>query len=123
MIRISKSSDIPPSLSKNNCSNYDGQDVQKALVADQHQKCYICEQKINKSFQIEHHKAKATGYYPELKFNWSNLFLACSYRNGRKPNDFDILNPVNHNIEEIISHHLDLSAKLTTFSTITAGVQ
>src|ERR1700722_16017775 len=98
MIRVRKSAEIPASLLVANCNSYDGQDVQEALVTDQHEKCYLCEQKTTKSFQIEHHKAKAAGYHPELKYTWSNLFLTCGYCNGRKPNDFDLLDPVHHNI-------------------------
>ncbi|MCO5948650.1 HNH endonuclease [Mucilaginibacter flavidus] len=118
MIRVVKSADIPPSLLVDICNSYDGQDVQKALVDDQHQKCYLCEQKTTKSFQIEHLKAKATGYFPGLKYTWSNLFLSCPYCNGRKPNDFTILDPTSNNIEDIISHRLNLTSKSATFESI-----
>ena len=123
MIRISKSKDIPVSLLVENCNNYDGQDVQEALVIDQHEKCYLCEQKTTKSFQIEHLKAKAAGYFPQLKYTWSNLFLSCPYCNGRKPNDFDLLDPVSNNIEDIISHRLDLATKLITLESLRVGGQ
>jgi len=123
MIRVSKSANIPASLLVNNCTRYNGRDVQETLVKDQHEKCYLCEQKTTKSFQIEHHKAKATGYYPELKYTWSNLFLACPYCNGRKPNGFDLLDPVLNNIEDIVSHHLDLSTKLVVIKSLRAGAQ
>jgi hypothetical protein len=123
MIRVNKSSDIPASLLVENCADYNGQDVQEALVADQHQKCYLCEQKTTKSFQVEHLKAKADGFYPELKYTWSNLFLSCPYCNGRKPNDFDLLNPISDNIEEIICHRLDLSAKSAAITSFRVGLK
>ena len=123
MIRVSKAADVPASLLAENCSNYNGQDVQEALVADQHEKCYLCEQKTTKSFQIEHHKAKAAGYFPHLEFAWSNLFLACGYCNGRKPNDYDILDPVANDIENIISHRLDLGQKSVILSNLRTGTQ
>jgi hypothetical protein len=97
--------------------------VQEALVSDQHEKCYLCEQKTTKSFQIEHHKAKAVGYHPELKYTWSNLFLTCGYCNGRKPNEFDLLDPAHNNIEDIIAHRLNLSAKSAIITSIRQGIQ
>lgn len=121
MIRIVKSSLIPPSLLVDNCNHYDGQDVQEALVNDQHQKCYLCEQKTTKSFQIEHHKAKAI--YPQLKYIWTNLFLSCPYCNGRKPNDFDLIDPVHTNIEDIIAHRIDLLTRTAEIVGLRAGVQ
>jgi uncharacterized protein (TIGR02646 family) len=123
MIRVSKSTNIPASLLVKNCSHYDGQDVQDTLVIDQHEKCYLCEQKTSKSFQIEHHKAKAIGYYPHLKYTWTNLFLSCPYCNGRKPNPYDLLDPISNNIEDIITHHLDLANKLANFTTLKTGIQ
>lgn len=77
MIRIRKSAEIPLSLQTLNCSEYDGEDVREILYNDHDGKCYLCEQKIGKSFQIEHLKAKAVGFHPELKFTWANLLLAC----------------------------------------------
>ncbi len=44
MIRVNKSTEIPPSLQVENCTHYDGQDVQEELVIDQFGKCYLCEQ-------------------------------------------------------------------------------
>lgn len=115
MIRVRKSTDTPPSLQVENCHHYDGQDVQDLLYSDQHGKCYLCEQETHKSFQIEHFKPKETGYFPELKYDWTNLFLACGYCNGRKSNSYEILNPLNHNIEEIIAHRIDIYSKKVEF--------
>jgi uncharacterized protein (TIGR02646 family) len=107
MIRVFKTEEIPASLQEPNCNRYDGQDVQDTLVANQHRKCYLCEQDAGKDFQIEHLKPKAKGYYPELEFKWENLFLACPYCNGRKPNSALILDPSQNNMEEIIAQRLD----------------
>jgi len=113
MIRVRKSTEIPLSLQSPNCSRYDGEDVREVLFNDHDGKCYLCEQKIRKSFQIEHLKAKADGYYPELRYSWSNLFLACPYCNGRKPNDFDqILVPTSVNIEDIIEQRINFGDSL-----------
>jgi uncharacterized protein (TIGR02646 family) len=33
---------------------------------------------------IDHHRPKATGLFPHLAFEWSNLFYCCSFCNGTK---------------------------------------
>lgn len=115
MIRVHKTAETPPSLQVANCIHYDGQDIQEALFNDHHGKCYLCEQQTGKNFEIEHLKPKAPGYSPLLEFSWTNLFLSCKYWNGRKPNSFDILNPTTINIEDIISHRIDLYSKKVEF--------
>lgn len=115
MIRVNKTVEIPPSLQVENCTHYDGQDVQKTLVNDQFGKCYLCEQNPGKDFEIEHLKPKSEGYSPELKYEWTNLFLACKYCNGRKPNNLEILNPLIHNIEDCISQRIDYYSKKVEF--------
>mgnify|MGYP000960445626 CR=1 FL=1 len=115
MIRVRKSTDTPPSLQVENCHHYDGLDVQDLLYSDQYGKCYLCEQETHKAFQIEHFKPKEVGYFPELKYDWTNLFLSCGFCNGRKPNTSEILNPSNHNIEEIIAHRIDIYSKKAEF--------
>jgi hypothetical protein len=108
MIRINKTAEIPFSLQIENCTRYDGQDVQDTLYSDHYGKCYLCEQETHKNFEIEHLKPKAGGFSPELEFDWTNLFLSCKYCNGRKPNNLEILNPLNFNIEDVIAHKIDL---------------
>lgn len=115
MIRINKTAETPPSLSMVNCNHYNGQDVQNTLYADQHGKCYLCEQETHKNFEIEHLKPKTDGYYPDLKFSWTNLFLVCGYCNGRKPNCSEIIDPSVNNIEDLITHRIDLYSKKVEF--------
>jgi len=109
MIRVNKAAEIPASLLVENCNHYDGQDVQETLYSDQYGKCYLCEQETHKTFQIEHLKPKDEGYFPELKYEWTNLFLSCGYCNGRKPNNLEILNPLKVNIEDVITHKFDIN--------------
>lgn len=117
MIRISKTTDIPRSLQVENCNHYDGQDVQDALYSDHHGKCYLCEQETHKNFEIEHLKPKAEGHFPEMEFEWTNLFLSCKYCNGRKPNNLEITNPLNVNTEDVITHKFDINlGKIEFFS-------
>lgn len=116
MIRLRKDTNIPLSLQSVECNKYDDEDVRKTLYTDQDGKCYLCEQKTGKSFEIEHLKAKAEGFYPELKFTWSNLFLACPYCNGRKPNHLvNLPNPVEHNIEDLIEQCISFSRNKVEF--------
>lgn len=65
-------------------------EVIERLSIDFKNKCYICEEKAS-SFNIEHfipHKGDK-----ELKFDWANLFLACSHCNNTKLGNYDnILN-------------------------------
>ena len=81
MIRVKKCSVAPASLSRT--KRYDGEDVKKQLLEDHHEKCYICERRLVTDFEIEHFKSQDN--HPELKQEWSNLFLVCSYCNGKNP--------------------------------------
>jgi len=111
MIRITKSIDIPASLQAEDCNQYDGQDVQKQLHDDQNGKCYLCEQETIHNFQIEHFRAHARPEFAHLKFTWTNLFLVCPYCNRQKSDDFDILDPLLTNIEDIICHQILLDQR------------
>lgn len=104
MIRIHKHNKAPDSLSRQ--TTWAGEDVVSQLKADQHGKCYLCERIQITDFQVEHHKSRDN--YPELKFDWANLFWSCGYCNGKKSSSFDnILNPVDENIEDLISQSFD----------------
>lgn len=100
MIRVRKSADVPLSLL--HTSAYNGEDVQKQLLEDQHKKCYICEREVEPNYHIEHLDSNNPN-----RRDWNNLFLSCGYCNERKSNCFDgILNPVNENIENIIEQRI-----------------
>lgn len=106
MIRLRKDSNVPDSLLKDNCNSYSEEDVQKQIDIDHDGKCYICEKIVNNDFQIEHLKPK--NKYLELKYEWTNLLLSCPFCNQRKSSGFDdILNPLEENIECIVSHGVD----------------
>lgn len=114
MIKVRKSTVIPPSLLEPACNDHNGQDVQAALLVDSDRKCYICEQYVNKTFQVEHHKGQAQ--FPDLKYDWTNLFMSCVYCNGRKSGGYDLLNPIENKIEDLIIHRLTLSKKSVLFT-------
>ncbi len=93
MINVIKSQPAPLCLelekSKPNGS-YDCNDVRKRLQADFFNKCYICEDLGPTSLDIEHFIAHQGNQ--DLKFDWTNLFFACSHCNNTKSNRFnDIL--------------------------------
>ena len=62
MIKVEKSPNVPSSLTTTTA--YNGQDVVCQLLADQHDKCYICERNRDTDFEIEHHKSQTN--YPGL---------------------------------------------------------
>jgi len=114
MIRERKIGIIPSSLLTT--SQYDGEDVKVQLLEDQHEKCYICERKLGTDFEIEHFKSKNN--YPELRQEWTNLFLACGYCNKKKSSSFDDnLYPLDTNIQNEIEQRIDFSRNKASFTT------
>ena len=114
MIRERKNENVPSSLLTT--SQYDGEDVKGQLLEDQHEKCYICERKLSTDFEIEHFKSKNN--YPELRQEWTNLFLACGYCNKKKSSSFvDNLYPLDTNIEDEIEQRIDFSSNKASFVT------
>lgn len=120
MIKVQKSPDVPSSLSTTTA--YDGQDVISQLLADQHDKCYICERNRDTDFEIEHHKSQTN--YPYLVQEWDNLFMGCRYCNSKKSSDFDnMLNPKDYCIEDEIEQRIDFANKRALFVTNTHDAQ
>ena len=44
-------------------------------------RCAYCEDAIHHAGHIEHFRRKNKNHFPELTFDWSNLFLACGSKN------------------------------------------
>ena len=87
MIKITRTFPAPASLAleaKKQFGKYDKPDVIKQLREDAHDKCYICEMKGLQDPVVEHLLPHKNGKYPERKFDWNNLFLACGHCNGVK---------------------------------------
>ncbi|NDV56597.1 HNH endonuclease [Bacteroides sp. 519] len=98
MIRIRKSESVPHIK-----ANYNTDEICNLIHIDQDEKCYLCERKLGTDYEIEHLKSQKN--FSDLVREWSNLFLSCSYCNGRKTNIYDnIINPVENNLENIIVH-------------------
>ena len=108
MIKVEKSATISESLLTTQA--YDGQDVQRQLLCDQHRKCYICECAVEANYHIEHLNSQAN------RQDWNNLFLSCGYCNDKKLALYDnILSPATNNIEDIIEQRLDTYSKEAEF--------
>lgn len=112
MIRIYKCIDAPASLTETKA--YDGEDVKRQLLHDQHGKCYICERIRDTDFEIEHFQSQEN--HEAFKQAWTNLLMACGYCNRKKLHHFDhLLNPLEVNIEEVIEQRLDYDQKKALF--------
>lgn len=87
-------------------NEYNTEEVIKQLEKDFHNKCYICESKEPISINIEHFVPHEGN--PSLKFNWDNLFLACTHCNGIKSNNYkNIINCTNkeENVDKVIRYY------------------
>lgn len=67
--------------------SYRNSDVLEAFDRDFHSKCYLTEQKCENSWamDIEHFRSKAFGQFPELKYEWTNLYPCTHDANMAKP--------------------------------------
>lgn len=110
MIRVRKGPE-PEELA---VSGYSADAVKSQLIADQDGKCYLCEREVGTDYEVEHLKSQHN--HEELTNDWANLFLACSYCNGRKSDDFDgILNPANANVEQLVIQRYDSKSETFVF--------
>lgn len=113
MIKVFKRPVPPSSLSNQN--RYDTEEVKKQLLEDHQGKCYLCERTLTTDFQVEHLHSQE--HFPQEKYHWDNLFLACSYCNSKKGSLFDqILHPSQEAIETLILQQLDYSKKEAIFA-------
>ncbi len=66
---------------------YRNSDVLEAFDRDFFSKCYLTEQKFPNSWamDIEHFKSKNFGQFPELKYEWTNLYPCSHDANMSKP--------------------------------------
>lgn len=112
MIQIYKSSTSPKSLETGH--QYDGQDVQRQLFADQRGKCYICEKKVVTDYHIDHLLSQAQ--HSDKTTDWSNLLLTYSYCNQKKSNAYDqIVNPLSFPVEALIKQGVDYQRNVAIF--------
>jgi hypothetical protein len=67
--------------------SYRNSDVLEAFDRDFYSKCYLTEQKYQTAYSmdIEHFRSKAFGQFPELKYEWTNLYPCSHDANMSKP--------------------------------------
>lgn len=118
MIKQKKDTKVPGSLTST--KSYDGEDVKKQLIADQSGKCYICERILTTDFVVEHLKSQKN--FEELIQDWNNLFLSCSYCNGKKLEHYDdIVDPTKAEVENVIRQEIDFEHKRANFAPLETG--
>ncbi len=111
MIRVRKSNIAPDAL----VQGYNADGVCEQLLADQDDKCYLCERRLKTNYQVEH-LASQKNTDPQYVNDWNNLFVACEYCNRKKSDSYDhILSPFKYNLEDIIRHQVSFMQKIVEF--------
>lgn len=88
MVKVERTPTPPASLAieKQKASgSYTQPDVIRQLSQDFHNKCYLCEISPPHGIEVEH--LKPHGGDADRKFDWDNLFLACTHCNSMKNQD------------------------------------
>lgn len=110
MIDVDRPPEPPPSLARG--TSWRGRDVHRALHEAFLGKCYLCEgTRPLGECQIEHRRPR--NKFPELCFEWANLYPACGRCNNARPdypNEGELLNPgegVETRIEQVVDYKKD----------------
>ena len=110
MIKINKTP-LPDGVTITREKDYRSGIAYKMLENDQHRKCYICEDSVHTSPNVDHlipHKGN-----PDLKYKWDNLFLSCHHCNKVKHDNYEgVIDPAKVNPEEFIELSVGLDDKL-----------
>lgn len=76
MIDVTRPDTSPASLAE---KKYNGRDVLETLHKAFLGKCYLCETRVEVgTFEVDHRKPKAEDQFPELAYEWKNLFPTCN---------------------------------------------
>lgn len=87
MFSVTRPADAPPSLARRR--KYDEEDVYQAICEIFHRKCYLCETQEPHDINVEHFRAHRDN--DDLKYDWENLYFACSRCNNIKGHAYDDL--------------------------------
>ena len=113
MVKINKRP-LPAGVKITQPKHYREGIVFKMLVEDCNEKCYICEDSVHTSPNVEHRIARTND--PSLKFDWNNLFLACSHCNGIKGSNYsEIIDPSKVDPEEFIELSVSTDDEIRLF--------
>nr|WP_081648471.1 hypothetical protein [Pseudomonas sp. P818] len=103
MFNVSRPATAPVSLAK--LKKYDSGDVYQAICDIFYNKCYLCETKEPHDINVEHFRAHMGDEI--LKYDWNNLYFACSRCNNIKGDNYnnllDCCNPQD-NVLRAIKH-------------------
>ncbi|MDZ5640837.1 HNH endonuclease [Enterobacter sp. A103] len=113
MFNVTRNIPAPQCLSR---KVYNHKTVVNALDGIFHGKCYLCEQGNLMDPEIEHfipHRNR-----DELKYDWKNLFLACSRCNSIKSDAFENLLDCTKNEVDVFNEIVHLAG-----NAVTSGVQ
>ena len=98
MIKINKRP-LPSGVTITNEKDYRSGVVFQMLIEDCNKKCYICEDSVHTSPNVEHRVSHKDD--PALKYDWNNLLLSCGHCNNTKLDKYDgIIDPTQINPEE-----------------------
>jgi hypothetical protein len=87
MFNVIRPAEVPESLQHQR--KYDGEDVYSILEDIFFKKCYLCETKEPQDINVEHFHAHAGNF--DKKFDWNNLYFACSRCNNIKGDRYNNL--------------------------------
>lgn len=100
---------VPKSLKDSAVNKYRHPDIQAAVGEMTKGKCVFCESIINETtyLNIEHFKPKSK--FPDLTFDWNNLFPSCLMCNNGKDKDVDghpadLVNPLAEDPEQYFTY-------------------
>ena len=66
-----------PANTWNDVESAERREIRASLERMQGNRCAYCEGLVGADGHIEHFRRKGPGHYPELTFDWPNLFLSC----------------------------------------------
>jgi uncharacterized protein (TIGR02646 family) len=119
MVHFEKSQPAPECLDTEKAKangDYKCGDVLERIKSDFKNKCYICGYKEPVTINVEHFRPHKGNQ--DLKFQWENLFWACSHCNNTKRDNYDDIidcTGINENIE----NRLKISMKPFPKETVT----
>ena len=113
MIKINKRP-LPSGITITQENDYRSGVVFQMLVEDCNEKCYICEDSVHTSPNVEHRVSHKND--PALKYDWDNLFLSCGHCNNTKLDKYDgMIDPTQIDPEEYIELSLGYDDEVRPF--------
>ena len=110
MIEVDRRAKSPESLAAE--TSWSQEDVVRALHEDFHGKCYLCERPLPAgAMEVDHRKPR--NEHDDLRYEWTNLFPACRYCNGRRSPHYPVgglLDPDKDRVESRLKQKAEVMA-------------